>query len=39
MRISAVEPILFDAGLGRTWCLVRVDTDEGIRGYCEATTT
>lgn len=39
MRISAVEPILFDAGLGRIWCLVRVDTFEGVRGYGEATTT
>ncbi len=39
MRITRVEPVLFDAGLDRTWCFVRVDTDAGIRGYGEATTT
>ncbi|MBI3973021.1 MAG: galactonate dehydratase [Chloroflexi bacterium] len=39
MQITKVEPILFDAGLRRVWCFVRVDTDEGITGYGEATTT
>ncbi|MEN9617251.1 MAG: hypothetical protein RL022_2673, partial [Chloroflexota bacterium] len=33
MRITALEPILFDAGLERVWCFVRVDTDTGIFGY------
>jgi len=39
VRITALEPILFDAGLERVWCFVRVDTDTGIFGYGEATTT
>ena len=39
MRITALEPILFDAGIERVWCFVRVDTDTGIFGYGEATTT
>ena len=39
MRIVRVEPTLFDAGLGRVWLFVRVDTDEGLVGVGEATTT
>ena len=39
MRITRIEPILFDAGLGRVWLFVRVETDEGISGLGESTTT
>lgn len=39
MKITAVEPILYDAGLDRVWCLVRIETDAGITGYGEASTT
>ncbi len=39
MKITKVEPILFDAGLGRVWLFVRVETDEGVSGIGESTTT
>ena len=39
MKITAVEPILFDAGLGRVWLFVRVKTDSGLSGIGESTTT
>lgn len=39
MKIANVEPILFDAGLGRVWLFVRVTTDEGVMGVGESTTT
>ncbi|MGH2457513.1 MAG: galactonate dehydratase [Chloroflexota bacterium] len=39
MKITHVEPILFDAGLGRVWLFVRIETDAGITGLGESTTT
>lgn len=39
MKITTIEPILFDAGLGRVWLFVRVETNEGITGIGESTTT
>jgi galactonate dehydratase len=39
MKITHIEPILFDAGLGRVWLFVRVETDAGLSGTGEATTT
>jgi galactonate dehydratase len=39
MEITKAEPVLFDAGLNRVWCFVRVETDGGIDGWGEATTT
>jgi galactonate dehydratase len=39
VQITGIEPILYDAGLRRVWCFVRITTDEGIVGYGEATTT
>jgi galactonate dehydratase len=39
VKITRVEPILFDAGLGRIWLFVRVSTDEGVSGLGECTTT
>jgi len=39
MRITSVEPILFNAGLNQVWCFVRLTTDEGITGIGESSTT
>lgn len=39
MRITSVEPILFDAGLNQVWCFVRITTDAGITGIGESSTT
>ncbi|MGI8553426.1 MAG: galactonate dehydratase [Dehalococcoidia bacterium] len=39
MKITKVEPVLFDAGLGSVWLFVRVPTDEGVSGLGESTTT
>jgi galactonate dehydratase len=39
VKITRLEPILFDAGLGHVWCFVRVETDAGITGYGEGSTT
>lgn len=39
MKITRVEPILFDAGLGRIWLFVRLETDAGLVGIGESTTT
>lgn len=41
MKITRIEPILFDAGIPweSIWCFVRVETDEGISGIGESTTS
>jgi galactonate dehydratase len=41
MKITRIDPILFDTGMRGegVWCFVRVDTDEGITGIGECTTT
>ena len=41
MKITRIEPILFDAGLQweSVWCFVRVETDEGVSGIGESTTS
>jgi galactonate dehydratase len=39
VKITKVEPILYDAGDGDVWCFVRVETDEGITGIGESSTT
>ncbi len=39
MRITEVEPILFDAGLDEVWCFVRITTDAGLVGIGESSTT
>jgi galactonate dehydratase len=39
VKITRVEPILFDAGLDRVWLFVRVETDQGLVGVGEGTTT
>lgn len=39
MKITRVEPILYDAGLKRVWLFVKVHTDAGIVGIGEGTTT
>jgi len=39
MRITEIEPILFDAGHKEVWCFVRITTDEGLTGIGESSTT
>lgn len=39
MKITRIEPIVYDAGAQRVWCVVRITTDEGVTGYGEASTT
>jgi len=39
VKITRVESILYDAGFHEVWCFVRVETDEGIVGIGEASTT
>lgn len=39
MQITKVEPILYDAGPGHVWCFVRVETDAGVTGIGESSTT
>jgi galactonate dehydratase len=39
MKITKIEPILYDAGRCGVWCVVRVETDEGVTGIGESSTT
>jgi galactonate dehydratase len=39
MKITRVEPLLYDAGRCGVWCLVRLETDAGLTGIGEASTT
>ncbi len=39
MKITRIEPILYDAGRCGVWCFVRVETDEGVTGIGESSTT
>jgi galactonate dehydratase len=39
MKITRIEPVLYDAGRCGVWSLVRVETDAGVTGIGEASTT
>ena len=39
MKITSVDPLLYDAAAAGVWCFVRVETDAGIVGIGEASTS